>query len=146
MKASRWVALLVCLGASLGYAQESDGDTQSKLIALERIAKLQACEVKDLKTLDRMLDDAFVSVDPKGRVLTKLEVLAYVQSVNSLKFVVEGMVVRLHGDTAIVTGLYRMTGVERGKPFVKQGRFMDTWLNKNGQWVSIASLSVPGGH
>ena len=32
------------------------------------------------------------------------------------------MVEKMHGDTAIVTGLYRMRGVERGKQFLRRGR------------------------
>ena len=38
-------------------AQGQEADAESKIIALERVAKLQACEAKDLRTLDAMLDD-----------------------------------------------------------------------------------------
>jgi len=48
--------------------------------------------------------------------------------------------VELHGDTAIITGIFRTTGVERGKPFARRERFVDTWLYRSGQWVSISSL------
>ncbi len=143
MKALNWVMLLVCLGTSLGYGQGNDPDAESKIIALERVAKLQAYEAKDLKTLDAMLDDAFVYVDSKGRLRNKAEILAYVQATTSLQFIVKAMLVRMHGDTAVVTGLYRMKAVERGKPFDQQGRFVDTWLYKNGRWVGIASLLTP---
>ena len=143
MKTLTWVVLLVCLGTSLGYGQQDDPDAESKIIALERIAKLQAFEAKDLKTLDAQLDDAFVYVDSEGKLRNKAEILAYVQAANSLRFIVEAMVVRMHGDTAIVTGLYRMKAVEQGKPFDRQGRFVDTWLYKNGRWIAIASLLTP---
>jgi uncharacterized protein DUF4440 len=99
----------------MSCAQEThDSDAESKIMALERIAKLQAHENKDLKTLDTVLDEGFVHVDPEGRLLTKPEVLAYVQAVDSLQYIVEAMIVKLHEDTAVVTGLYRMKGVERG--------------------------------
>jgi ketosteroid isomerase-like protein len=140
-----WIAALMCLGSTAGYAQGADeSGVASKLIALERVGKLQAWQSKDVKTLDAMCDDAFVYVDSDGRVMTKPEVLAYIQRVDSLQFVAEEMTVELHGDTAIVTGLYRMKGVERGKPFGRRGRFVDTWLHKNGRWVAIASLLTPG--
>jgi ketosteroid isomerase-like protein len=99
---------------------------------------------QNVKTLDVMCDDAFVYVDSDGRVLTKPDVLVYIQRVESLQFVAKEMAVELHGDTAIVTGLYRMKGVQRGKPFGRRGRFVDTWLHKNGRWVAIASLLTPG--
>ena len=131
----------------MSYAQATqDSDAESKIMALERIEKLQAYESKDLKTLDGILDEGFVHVDPEGRLLNKPEMLGYVQAVDSLQYIVEAMVVKLHGNTAVVTGLYRMKGVERGKRFARKGRFVDTWLFKNGRWVAIAALSTPGGN
>jgi hypothetical protein len=53
------------------------------------------------------------------------------------------MTVRLHGDTAIVTGIYRLNGILDGKGIDQRARFVDTWLEKNGKWVAIASLSTP---
>ena len=147
MRAFTLVALLACLATRMSYAQATqDADAESGLMALERIVKLQAYESKDLKTLDAILDDSFVLVDPEGRLLAKPDVLAYVEAVGSLQYIVEAMVVKLHGNTAVVTGLYRMKGVERGKPFARKGRFVDTWLFKNGRWVAIAALSTPGGN
>jgi len=146
MKTLALLAILACLGMPTSYAQATDdADAESRLMALERIAKLQAYEAKDLKTLDAILDDSFVQVDPEGRLLAKAEVLEYVREVGSLQYIVEAMIVKLHGNTAVVTGLYRMKGVERGKPFARKGRFVDTWLFKNGRWVAIAGLSTPSG-
>ena len=148
MRPLNWIVVLTCVGlAATGYAQGTyDSAVESKLIALERVAKLQALQSKDAKTLDAIFDDSFVYVDFDGRVQTKSEVLAYVQKVDSLQFIVEGMTVKLHGDTAIVTGLYRIKVVERGKTFVRKGRFVDTWLHKNERWVAIASLLMPTGN
>jgi ketosteroid isomerase-like protein len=87
-----------------------------------------------------------VYVDPEGKVLTKAEVLMHIETTDSLQFTAEAMTVKLHGKTAIVTGLYRMKGMEHGKPFVRRGRFVDTWLDKNGQWTAIASLLTPAGN
>ena len=137
-------ALLARLAFSMASAQAGrDLNQESKILALERIEKVQAFAARDLKTLDTILDDAFVEVDPEGRTLTKVELLARVQTVESLQYTLDAMVVRLHGDTAIATGLYRIKGVERGKPLLQRGRFVDTWLNKNGRWVAIACLMTP---
>jgi hypothetical protein len=73
-------------------------------------------------------------------LLTKAEVMAEVRESTILQVLTESMVVNLHGDTAIVTGIFLMKGVERGKPFAQRERFVDTWLCKNGQWVTIAGL------
>ena len=143
MKTWAIAGLLVGFGLSLCSAHGQEADAESKIIALERVAKLQACESKDLKTLDTMLDDSFAYVDAEGRLQNKAEVLALIQTATPMKFGVDDMVVRLHGDTAIVTGLYVTKKLQLGDPFVRQGRFVDTWLYKNGHWVAIASLLTP---
>jgi hypothetical protein len=81
-----------------------------------------------------------VNVDSDGILQTKVEVLAEVRASTVLKFLTESMVVHLHSNTAIVTGVFEIKGVDRGKPYVQRVRFVDTWLYKNGQWVSIAGL------
>jgi hypothetical protein len=146
MKSLVWIALLACLGSARSDAQRTyDADVESKIIALERAGKLQAWAAKDLKTLDRLLDDTFVYVDQDGRLLAKADLLLFVQNADSLRCVTNEMVVRVHGNTAIVTGLYELKGVLHRKAFVQRGRFVDTWLNRNGQWVAIASLFTPMG-
>lgn len=147
MRALRWIAALPCFAAAAAGAQAAyDSALASKLIALERVSKMQAWQNKDVKTLNTIFDDAFVLVNPEGRELSKPEVIEYIQGSSSLQFIAEAMTVQLHGGTAIVTGLYRMKGADRGKPLALRGRFVDTWLYKNGQWVAIASLLTPAGN
>jgi len=137
----------MCLGSAMAAAQAADDPgVASNLIALERVGKMQAWQNKDVTALGAVLDDAFVYVDPEGKVLTKAEVLRQIKTTDSLQFTAEAITVKLHGKTAIVTGLYRMKGMEHGKPFVRRGRFVDTWLDKNGQWIAIASLLTPAGN
>ncbi len=137
------IVLLACIRPSAYCAQStSDSDAGSKIIALENLWN-QAAQAKDMVALDRILDDAFVYVDPAGRLLTKTDVLADVKASHGMRFGSEAMVVHLHGETAVVTGIYRMEGLERGKPFVRRDRFVDTWHYKHGSWISIASLATP---
>jgi ketosteroid isomerase-like protein len=44
-----------------------------------------------------------------------------------------------HGDTVVVIGATHEKGTFKGKPYQHQGRFTDTWMKKNGQWLCIAS-------
>lgn len=136
------VVLFVCAGPVSRAQAPSDSDVRSKIVALENLWN-QAAEGKDLDALDRILDDAFVYVDPEGKLLTKTEVLADIKASQGIRVISESMVVHLHGDSAVVTGVYRIRGVERGKPFARRDRFVDTWRLKNGSWVSIASLATP---
>lgn len=136
--------LLAGLGTLQSFAQMThDPDIESKIVALENVAKVQTCKAKDIKTLYAILDDDFVEVDQEGRVRTKTGFLAYVQTTDALQYTLNSMIVRLHRDTAIVTGPYTIKGLAGGKPFWQRGRFVDTWLEKNGRWVNIASLLTP---
>jgi hypothetical protein len=137
--------LLGCAGTSVGYGQRSsDSDAGSKIIALENVWK-QAAQLKDLKALDELLDDAFVYVGPDGKMLTKADVLADVQAFRGLQVLSQSLVVHFHGDAAVITGIYQTKGVDHGKQFVRRSRFVDTWRYKNGVWKSIASLTTPIG-
>jgi ketosteroid isomerase-like protein len=134
------VALLACAGTSSGYGPgDSDSDVGAKILAMEHVWG-HAYVSKDPKALERILDDAFVNVDSDGKLQTKADVLAEVRASTVLQFLTESMVVHLHGNTAIVTGIFLIKGVEHGKPYAQRERFVDTWLYRNGQWVSIAGL------
>jgi ketosteroid isomerase-like protein len=142
MKELAWVLAVVLAGTAATQAQDdSEFDVAPKIVAMEHVWA-QAYIAKDPKALDRMLDDAFVCVDPSGRILTKAEAMDDVRRSSVLQILSESMVVHLHGHTAIVTGVFLMKGIESGKPFAQRIRFVDTWLNRNGQWVSIASLAI----
>lgn len=136
------VALLVCAGSWAGRAQDSDADTKSKIVAMEHVWG-EAFRDKDPRALARILDDRFVCVSSDGKLYSKVEILADVKASDSIQLLMDSMAVRLHGDTAIITGIFRTTGLEHGKPFARRERFVDTWLNRNGQWVSISSIVMP---
>jgi ketosteroid isomerase-like protein len=48
------------------------------------------------------------------------------------------MKVRLHGDTAVVTGKTHTKGVSGGKPFDFQFQFTDTFVKDGGRWRLLA--------
>jgi ketosteroid isomerase-like protein len=133
------VALLASVVTSAGYAQDADSDVEAKILATEHMWG-QAYVSKDPKALERILDDAFVNVDSDGILQTKAEVVAEVRTSTVVQFLTESMVVHLHGNTALVTGIFQLKGVDRGKPYAQRERFVDTWFHKNGQWVSIAGV------
>src|ERR1051325_9442234 len=123
----RGVALITLMLCMLGHAHTQDSnerDIESKLMALERLVRVQALSSKDLSTLNRFLSDEFVLVDIDGVQKNKVELLAYIESLDSLRYSVEEMVVRVHGDPTIVTGLFRSPTVQKGKPSMRQGRFL----------------------
>ena len=52
--------------------------------------------------------------------------------------------VRMHGNTAVVTGAYHEKGKSKGKDYEYRDRLTDVWMNVGGKWQVIAShYSVP---
>jgi ketosteroid isomerase-like protein len=140
MRALILVALWACAGTPVGYSQEhSTADAESKIIAMEHVWA-QAYVAKDPKALAAILDDAFVCVTSDGKLMTKADVLVDVKTATPAQILTESMAVHLHGDTAIVTGTFRTKGVDRGKPFARRERFVDTWLYRNGQWLALTTM------
>lgn len=125
-------------------AQEADDlDIKSRIIVLENLSKAQAWKTKDLNTLDKLLDRDFVSVSAEGRVLNKTQMLATIQSADILDYSASAIVVRAHRDTAVATGMYQIRAIQNGKLLLSRGRFVDTWILKNDQWVEIGMLMTP---
>ena len=138
------IAMLSVILVPYGPAQEHDRrDVEGKILALERVGKLQAIKLQDWKMLNEVLDENFVLVDQDGVLLNKAQVLAYVRRAVSLQYLTNEMTVRVHGTTAIVTGTYKLDGILGGRHVEQHGRFVDTWIEQEGRWVAIASLSAP---
>ena len=101
----------------------------------------------DADAMGKLLDSDFVLTDYDGSVMSKGQFLASIRD-KSNQLTVEvsdDMKLHRHGDTVVVTGATREKGTEKGKPYAHQGRFTDTWIKKDGQWLCVASqLSLVG--
>lgn len=137
-----------CIAIFLGFAtallqpQGDESDTRSRILALEHVWN-QAEAFKDLKALTTLFDNALVYVDFEGTLMTKSEFLARVKSQHVQQVITQSINVRIFGTTAIVTGTYRSTELKHGKPLIRQGRFLDTWVYKNSNWTCIAAAASP---
>jgi ketosteroid isomerase-like protein len=122
----------------------SDKNAITSVLALEH-AWNQAEERKDTRALDAIFDNALVYVDYDGTFRTKAEFLARVKSSASQpqQEITESMTGHMFGNTVVVTGIYIARGTEHGKPYVRRGRFVDTWSYKDGRWLCVASQATP---
>ena len=116
-----------------------DGD-ETKIIALENLWN-QVQIAHDAGAMDQMLDSDFVLTDYDGTVLSKDPFLASIRDKsNQLTIEVsEDMKLHRHADTVIVTGATHERGTLKGKPYEHRGRFTDTWIKRDGQWLCVAS-------
>jgi ketosteroid isomerase-like protein len=139
---------MACLLSLLARAQgEAERDAGSKVLALESVWN-QAEETGDVRALELIFDDAMIYVDEGGSLLTKTQFLAHAKDASGhpQSLVTLTMSVHVYRDTAVVVGSYRAKGVERGKPYQRDGRFIDTWALKKGKWVCVAAQATPIPH
>lgn len=138
--------VMLLLAACLSAAAQSTGDVEAertRILALENAWNL-AEEHIDVKALDGLLASTLVYVDYDGSFMDKAQFMASVKapSLHPEQIVNESMTAHIYGDSAIVTGVYREKGIAAGKPYLRRGRFTDTWVNQNGTWVCVASQST----
>ena len=145
MRASLVSVVLVLLCVVLGGAQDSSKRSaeEGRLLALES-AWNHAEQSKDAVALNQLLGESLVYTEYDGTLLNKKEFLETTlhNDVQQEQINNDGMTVHLYGNAAVVTGVYRDKGIEKGKPFQRRGRFTDTWVNQNGAWQCVASQST----
>jgi ketosteroid isomerase-like protein len=103
-----------------------------------------ALEQKDTTAPDMLLANTMVSVDSDGSIFSKGEFLASTKSPDyqPSQAVTEQTAVQVYGDAAVVVGIFRVEGTEKGKPFVHRERFVDTWIKTNSAWQCVATTSA----
>jgi ketosteroid isomerase-like protein len=144
MKAKILFAAFILLGAAgIRVWGQNSSDEAGRIQALE-LAWNHALEAKDAAALDMLLANTMVSVDIDGSMVNKSEFLASVKSpeYQPSQAVTEQSNVQMYGDAAVVAGIFRIKGVDKGKPYVHRERFVDTWVKINGTWQCVATTSA----
>ncbi len=141
------LSILLLLGSPVATvnAQDSNEATaRAQVLALEK-AWNQAYKAGDVKALSAILDNSLVLVEDDGSLKTKSEFLATVkaQTGNEEQVAPESLTVRVFGTTAISIGVIA-TKDAHGK--THRERFIDTWINRNGSWICIATDATPITH
>jgi len=127
--------------------QNTTQDEAGHIQALE-LAWNHALESKDADALDMLLANTMVSVDIDGSISNKSEFLASIKAPDyqPSQAVTEQSSVQMYGDAAVVVGIFRIKGTEKGKAYVHRERFVDTWIKINGTWQCVATTAalIPG--
>ncbi|MFZ0955378.1 MAG: nuclear transport factor 2 family protein [Candidatus Sulfotelmatobacter sp.] len=135
------VLAVVWLASLRGWSQ-TDAE-EARILALEN-AWNQAVLQRDPIALGMLLGSELVYVESDGKLMNKTEYLASVQSQSShpARIASEAMNVHFYGATAVVSGVYRETGVRNGKPYLLREHFIDTWVHRDETWMCVASGST----
>ena len=141
---ARLTAYFLCCAPLLAIAQQQSGEA-AKIVALEK-KWTDAYKHRDISILSSLLAEDFVITVEDGSTYGKSGYITHsadpavhvdVAELSELR-------VRLHGNTAVVTGAYHEKGNSNGKPYEYHDRLTDVWMKSGGRWQVIAShYSVP---
>ncbi len=146
MRKKLFLVLLLCmtvLPLAVCAAQEAPDATDIRSLEIKLLDYYKHHQVEVFASI---LDDDFVITFEDGSTYSKTGYLAYSSSSSTRVEVVEipEMRIRMHGDTAVVTGVYHEKGVDSQKAYDYHDRFTDVWMKKSGKWHLIAAhYSVP---
>jgi len=120
-------------------ATSGDQETIREVIEMERQAK-EASLRRDPEFPQKALADDYVAISPLGQVTTKQEAISARKS-GQLRYEtidVSDMVVRLYGDTAIVTARADVKGHQLGEDFSGPYRYTRVWVRRGGHWQAVS--------
>jgi|SRR5215831_16017070 len=142
MKKTLAVLVLLLVGTTVS-GQNNASDEGGRVLGLET-AWGHAIEAKDTKALDMILASTFTAVEIDGSLSNKAEFLASIRSpeYQPSQAVNEQISVQVYGNAAVVVGIFRVKGTEKGKPYVHRERFTDTWIKQNQSWQCVSSQAT----
>ena len=139
-------AVLICSCRGRQGAQPPPADAQEQVrSSVDRFG--DAFLKADVDALDALLTDDYVHTNLSGTVLDKTRWLNYVKSregeINSGKlkvdsYVNDGIVVRVYGDAAVVTGCNVTKGAREGQAFTTRLRFTQVRVKQSRRWRRAA--------
>ena len=117
---------------------------EQQLIALEQ-EWINAEKNHDVATLERILDDQFVSWFGSSKPIGKKAFIAEVTDgplEPTLTHTVSDYVFIINGDTAVVMETDAIRRIKDGQPRESIYRFTTTYIRRDGRWRALAEQSV----
>lgn len=120
-------------------ADSADQATIREIIDMERQAR-EASLHRDADFSQRALAEDYVAITPLGQVTTKQDTVSARKS-RQLRYDdinVTDMVVRIYGDTAVVTARADVKGSQLGEDFSGPYRYTRVWVRHTGRWQAVS--------
>lgn len=128
---------------SSGAVALAQGSAEKALMDLER-QWVKASLASNGDALAPLLAADFVSVQSDGAMQSRAVYIGNTSKARWQVSDVSDMKVQLHGDSAVVTGIWTGRGTDgTGKAYDGRERFVDTWVKMpDGKWQCVASVGV----
>lgn len=120
----------------VAHGQGNSGKKSRKQKIAEALIKLdkeltEASKRKDVAAVSPFFADDYTDTSSTGRVRNKMELLAEMGPYNDGKYIEDEYVVRVYGDTAVMTNRVTLT------PY--QFRATRVWVKRKGGWQAVST-------
>ena len=134
---------IAVLLAGSGNAAESPSD-EEQILKLED-DWVQALKKQDRESLDRIVAWEFTFIEPNGTIKNRQQYLADRSSheADIKSFQNDELKVRVFGNSALASGLAKITERRQGKRYRLILRWKELWLKNSGRWQVFASQATP---
>jgi ketosteroid isomerase-like protein len=135
-----WALILGMATVPFSNAAAQEESESAKVRALE-VRLMESYKERQIDLLASLLDDDFVITFEDGSIYGKTGYISYSATPSVRVDVAEmsDVKIRMHGDTAILTGAYHERGDNKGKAYDYRDRFTDVWMKTGGKWRLVAS-------
>jgi ketosteroid isomerase-like protein len=125
---------------NFAVGQNKGDSAASRVLALEHKWN-EVYKRGDIGGMNSLLADDYIMTEEDGSTFSKPGYIAHygnptvhvdISKMSALK-------VRMHGNTAVVTGAYHEKGTQKGEPYEYRDRLTDVWMSTNGRWQLIVS-------
>ena len=123
------VSLLIVPFISLQAGDEDD--------VLRAEHELALCyQNSDAACIEQGVMEDYILINSRGKISTRADDLAEAKKGDPKYEIFENhdMKARVHGDSAVVTGVTHTKGISGGQPFDAEFRFTDTFVKDRGRW------------
>jgi ketosteroid isomerase-like protein len=137
------LCLFTCL--IIPSAAQEKADTAATIRKLEE-KWTESYKNRKIDLLSSVLAEDFVITVEDGNTYSKSGYITHSADPSVQVEVAElsDIKVRMHGNTAVVTGAYHERGKSNGKPYEYRDRLTDVWMKVGSKWQVISShYSVP---
>ena len=146
MHPHRICTLILCLLAASAARLPAQEKSEAATIRALEMKWTESYKERSIDILSSLLAEDFVITIEDGSIYSKAGYISHSADPSTRVQVAElsDLKIRMHGDTAIVTGAYHEKGESNGKPYEYHDRLTDVWMKVGGKWQVVAShYSVP---
>jgi ketosteroid isomerase-like protein len=118
----------------------AQGTDQEKSVLQAERDLAMVYQESDADGIARGVMEDYTLTNSRGKITTRADDIEEAKKVDPKYEIFENhdMKVRVHGDTAVVTGTTHTKGISGGKPFDAEFQFTDTFVKDSGRWRLFA--------